>query len=132
MTPGKNKNKQNEKVSPLATPSASVPPATSPEPTRDKGKNKQRENVAPSVAPKSPRQKPEKPKNESIVSPPLDAAPKNAPRVAPPPPPPETKRNQPGPDATNPEAGVEKPKKEPPADIPKPKKEQAPTASPTP
>jgi hypothetical protein len=132
MTPGKNKNKQNEKVSPLATPSASVPPTTSPEPTRDKGKNKQRENVAPSVAPKSPRQKPEKPKKESIVPPPLDAAPKSAPRVAPPPPPPETKRNQPGPDATNPEAAVEKPKREPAADIPKPKKEQAPAGSPTP
>ena len=92
MTPGKNKNKQNEKVSPLATPSASVPPATSPAPTRDKGKNKQRENVAPSasvppatptrpsVAPKPPKQKPEKPKNESIVPPPLDAR-RKAPRA---------------------------------------------------
>jgi hypothetical protein len=142
MTPGKNKNKQNEKVSPLTTPSASVPAATSPAPTRDKGKNKQRDNVAPSasvppatgatettaptVAPKPPRQKSEKPKNESAVPPPLDAvAPKSAPRIAPPPTP-ETKRNQPGPDVTKPDAAVEKPK-QPPSDIPKPKKEQAPT-----
>ena len=147
--PKKDKNKKNEKVSPLATPSASVPPATSPAPTRDKSKNKQRDNVAPSasvppstgatettapsVAPKPPKEKPEKRKVEPApVPPPLDAAPKSAPRVAPPPPPPETKRNQPGPDATKPEAAVEKPKKEPPADIPKPKKEQAPAASPTP
>ncbi|MEY2575632.1 MAG: hypothetical protein QOF80_1119 [Verrucomicrobiota bacterium] len=140
MTPGKNKNRQNEKVSPLTTPSASVPAVTSPAPTRDKGKNKQRDNVAPSasvppatgatettaptVAPKPPRQKPEKSKNESAVPPPLDAvAPKSAPRIAPPPTP-ETKRNQPGPDVTRPEAAVEKPK-QPPSDIPKPKKEQA-------
>jgi hypothetical protein len=137
MTPEKNKSKQNEKVSPLATPLASVPPATSPAPPRDKGKNKQRENVAPSAsvppatgatettapsaAPKPLKEKPEKRKVEpAAVPPPLDA-PKNAPRVAPPPPPPETKRNQPGPDATKPEAAVEKPKKEPSADIPKPK-----------
>jgi hypothetical protein len=142
MTPGKNKNKQNEKVSPLTTPSASVPPATSPAPTRDKGKNKQRDNVGPSAsvppatgatettAPTAPtvapKQKPEKPKNESAVPPPLDAvAPKSAPRIAPPPIP-ETKRNQPGPDVTKPEAAVEKPK-QPPPDMPKPKKEQAPT-----
>ena len=141
-TPEKNKNKQNEKVAPLATPSASVPPATSPAPTRDKGKNKQRDNVAPSasaplatgttettaptVAPKPPKQKPEKPKNESAFPPPLDAvAPKSAPHVAPPPTP-ETKHKQPGPDEMRPEAAVEKPK-QPPADIPKPKKEQAPT-----
>jgi hypothetical protein len=139
--PGKNKNKQNEKVSPPTAPSASVPPATSPAPTRDKGKNKQRDNVAPSasvppatgatettvptVAPKPPKQKPEKPKNESAFPPPLDAAPKSAPRVAPPPTP-ETKHKQPGPDTTKPDAAVEKPK-QPPSDIPKPKKEQAPT-----
>jgi hypothetical protein len=141
MTPGKNKNKQNERVSPLTTPSASVPPATSPAPTRDKGKNKQRDNVAPSasvppatgatettaptIAPRPPKQKPEKPKNESAVPPPLDAAPKSAPRVAPPPTP-ETRHKQPGPDVTKPEAAVEKPK-QPPPDMPKPKKEQAPT-----
>jgi hypothetical protein len=140
--PKKNKNQQNEKVSPLATPSASLPPATSPAPTRDKGKNKQRDNIAPSAslppatgatetttptfAPKPPRQRPEKPKNESAVPPPLDAvAPKSAPRIAPPPTP-ETKRNQPGPDVTKTDAAVEKPK-QPPSDIPKPKKEQAPT-----
>lgn len=139
MTPGKNKDKQNEKVSPFTTPSASVPPATSPAATRDKGKNKQRDNVAPSASvppatggtettaptPKPPKQKPEKPKSESAVPPPLDAAPKSAPRVAPPPTP-ETKHKQPGPDTTKPEAAVEKPKP-PPPDMPKPKKEQAPT-----
>ena len=137
----KNKNKQNEKVAPLATPSTSVPPATSPAPTRDKGKNKQRDNVAPSasvppatgatettaptIAPRPPKQKPEKPKNESAVPPPLDAvAPKSAPHVAPPPTP-EPKHKQPGPDEMRPEAAVEKPK-QPPADISKSKKEQAP------
>jgi hypothetical protein len=140
--PEKNKRKQNERVAPLATPSASVQAATSPAPTRDKGKNKQRENVAPSasvppaagaaettaptLAPKPPKQKPEKPKNESAFPPPLDAvAPKSAPHVAPPPTP-EPKHKQPGPDEMRPEAAVEKPK-QPPADIPKPKREQAPT-----
>ena len=140
MTPEKNKNKRNDKVPPLAPPSASVPPAMTPAPAPDKGKNKHRENVAPSasvppatgatettsptVAPKPPKQKPEKPKNEPAVPPPLDAAPKSAPRVAPPPTP-ETKHKQPGPDVTKPEAAVEKPKP-PPAEIPKPKREQLP------
>jgi hypothetical protein len=140
MAPEKNKNKRNEKASPLATPPASVPPATTPAPTRDKGKGKQRDNVAPSasvppaagatettapgVAPKSPKEKPDKRKNESAIPPP--EAPKSAPRVAPPPAP-ETRQNRPAPDATKPEAAVEKPRHEAPTDGPaKPKKEQGP------
>jgi hypothetical protein len=98
------------------TTTASASPSASP--TRDK--NKQIEKVSPLATPKPPKQKPEKPKNESAVPPPLDAvAPKSAPRTAPPPTP-ETKRNQPGPDTTKPEAAVEKPKHERPAASPTP------------
>ena len=146
LTPEKNKNKRNDKVPPLATPSASVPSATSPAPARDKSKNKQRENVAPgaslppatgttettapSVAPKGPKEKPDKSKKESVVPPPAPAAPKSAPRIAPPTTP-ETNRNQLAPDTKKPEAAVEKPRREPPSDLAKPKKEapQPPSAN---
>jgi hypothetical protein len=143
VSPTKDTNKRDEKVSPAPGASASVPPATSPAPTRDKGKNKQRENVAPStsvppatgatettapsVAPKPPKEKPDKRKIEPTpVPPPPAAMEKSAPRVAPPMTP-ETKHNRPTPDSVKPETAVEKPKHEaPPADVPKMKKEPPP------
>ena len=137
-TPDRSKNKKNERVSPLATPVASVPPVTTPTPSRDKGKNKQRENTAPSasvppitdstaapsVAPKGPKEKNEKRKFET-VAPPAPVAPKVAP-----PPTPESKPNKPAPDL-KPEAAVDKSKHAPPADMaPKMKKEQPPANAP--
>ncbi|PYJ88246.1 MAG: hypothetical protein DME70_04555 [Verrucomicrobia bacterium] len=143
ITAEKNKSKRNEKVSPLATPSASVPAATSPVPAapRDKGKNKERDKsaptasvppvpgitgtIAPTVAPKPPKEKPGKQKYET-VAPPAAAAPKIAPPMTP-----ETKHNQPVPDATKPEASIEKPKRQPPAEFaPKMKKEPPPVNAP--
>ena len=137
-TPDRGKNKKNQKVSPLATPSDSVPPVTTPIPSRDKGKNKQRDNAAPSasvppttdstaapsVAPKGPKEKNEKRKFET-VAPPAPVAPKVAP-----PPTPENKPNKPVPDS-KPEAAVDKSKHEPSADMaPKMKKEQPPANAP--
>src|SRR5205085_1235318 len=123
-----------------ATPSRSGPRATRPVTAapRDKGKNKQRDKsvpptasvppvpgmtgtIAPTVAPKPPKEKPGKQKYET-VAPPAAAAPRIAPPMTP-----ETKHNQPLPDATKPEASIEKPKREPPADFaPKMKKEPPP------
>jgi hypothetical protein len=107
----------------LATPSMSVPPVSTPAPSRDTGRNKQRDNAAPkasvpsttnataapSVAPKKPKEK-----NENRT---LDAAAPApaAPKVAPPPMP-EIKPNKPAPDS-NPEAAVEKSKHRAPTDI---------------
>jgi len=133
VSPAKDKNKRNEKIAPMATPSASVPAATSPAPTRDKGKNKQRDNMKPSasvppvdaaapptVAPKSSKEKGDKHKYETVVPPPA------APRVAPPATPLENKPNKSGPDSTKAESAVEKPKRERPADVAPKLKEQPP------
>jgi hypothetical protein len=129
----KNKNTRNDRVYPLATPSASVPPTTSRTPSLDKPKNKPRalitpsasmppamETTAPTLVPRSPR---EKPKAEPSTDTPTGPLERSVPRVAPPQTP-ETRRDRPAPDATRPEAAVEKTKREPRSDVP--------AASPTP
>jgi hypothetical protein len=116
-------------------PSASLSPATTPGPTRDKGKNKQRDNTepnaalapadatAPSVAPQLPKEKANKHRYETVAPPPP------APRVAPPMTP-QSNPNRTDPDIKS-EKAVEKPKHERPSDI-KPKLREQATASPTP
>ena len=137
--PSQNKNKRDEKVpavtspSNSVTPSVSVPPATTPAPTRDKGKNKQRDNVkpnasvaptegaAPSLAPKPSKEKPDKRKMIQPF-PAVTAPPPVAPRVAPPPMP-EKKPDKRVPDSTNPAPSIEKPKHERPPEAPQMKKQ---------
>ena len=115
--------KKNQKVSPLATPSASVPPVSTPVPNRDKGRNKQRDNAAPNasispptdvtaaptVAPKAPKEKNDNRTLES-AAPPAPVVPKvAAPAI------PDSKSNKPAPDS-KPEAAAEKSKHESSAD----------------
>jgi hypothetical protein len=137
--PEKNRNRRDERVSPLATPSASVPATTNRAPSVDKARNKQRDAItpsasvppatgateptAPTVAPRSPR---EKQKVEPTAVAPPGPLERSVPRVAPAQTP-ETRRDRPAPDATRPEAAVEKTRREPPTDVPaKVTTEQAP------
>ncbi len=103
-----------------ATANASAAPATNASVSPAKDRNKPVEKISP----RSPKEKPDKRKVEP-VPPPSAIAP--APRVAPPPVP-DKKHENPAPDATRPEAAVEKPKHQPAADI-APKREAAPPSA---